>query len=85
MNDEFKRYVGKDIEIIFHPARCIHSANCVKGLPGVFNVKKKPWIHADGETAENIAAQINKCPSGALEYIRKDNANEARYDHGNET
>lgn len=85
MNDEFKRYIGEDIVVIFHPTRCTHSANCVKGLPEVFNVKKKPWVHADGDTAENIAAQIHKCPSGALEYIKKDNANESRLDHGNET
>lgn len=69
MSDEFKRYRGKDIEVIFHPGKCIHSAKCVSGLPEVFDVKKKPWVHADGETSDKIACQIHKCPSGALEYI----------------
>ena len=71
MSEEFKRYVGQDIDVLFHPDKCTHSANCVKGLPSVFNVKKKPWVHADGESADAIAAQIEKCPSGALEFRRK--------------
>lgn len=73
MNEEFKKYKGKDIDVIFHSERCVHSANCVRGLPGVFNVKKKPWINTDEETADKIADLIDKCPSGALQYIRKDN------------
>ncbi|MFS0725194.1 (4Fe-4S)-binding protein [Paenibacillus sp. 1P07SE] len=76
MSDEFKRYVGQDIEVHFSPDKCTHSANCVKGLPGVFNVKKKPWVHADGASAEAIAAQIGQCPSGALQYRRKETQGE---------
>lgn len=72
MNEEFKIYRGIEIDIIFRSDRCMHSANCVRGLPGVFNVNKKPWIHADGETADKIGDLIDKCPSGALQYIRKD-------------
>ncbi|MED4586712.1 GNAT family N-acetyltransferase [Brevibacillus choshinensis] len=73
MSDGSKQYVGKDIDVIFHPGRCVHSAKCVSGLPGVFNIKKKPWVHVDGETADKIASQINNCPSGALEYVWKSN------------
>ncbi|WP_240421172.1 (4Fe-4S)-binding protein [Paenibacillus periandrae] len=72
MPDQFKRYVGKDIEVIYYPEKCTHSGNCISGLPGVFDVNKRPWVHADGDTADNIASQIHKCPSGALEYLRKD-------------
>ncbi len=71
-SEEIKIYKGKDIDVLFHSGKCGHSANCVRGLPGVFNVKKKPWIQADGETADKIADLIDKCPSGALQYIRKD-------------
>ncbi|WP_082083643.1 (4Fe-4S)-binding protein [Paenibacillus beijingensis] len=73
MSDEVKRYTGEHIDVLFHPERCIHSANCVRGLPEVFNVKRKPWVNADGESADKIAALIDTCPSGALQYIRKDN------------
>jgi len=72
MNKEAKRYTSENIDVIFHPERCIHAAKCVKGLPKVFDVKKKPWVNASEEKADKIAEVIEQCPSGALEYIRKD-------------
>ena len=29
-------YPGEQLVVRFEPARCIHAAECVKGLPGVF-------------------------------------------------
>jgi uncharacterized Fe-S cluster protein YjdI len=72
MCDKSKRYTGQNIDVIFHNERCVHAARCVKGLPEVFDVKKRPWVNADGEEADKIAKVIEQCPSGALEYIRKD-------------
>ncbi|MCD9022880.1 (4Fe-4S)-binding protein [Cohnella silvisoli] len=66
-----KRYIGSNIDVLFDSEKCIHSGTCVRGLPNVFNVKKKPWVNADGERAEKIAALIETCPSGALQYILK--------------
>ncbi|MEW9502864.1 (4Fe-4S)-binding protein [Jeotgalibacillus marinus] len=72
MNTESKRYTGENIDVIFHRERCIHAAKCVRGLPKVFNLKEKPWVNADGETVDKIVEVIEKCPSGALQYERKD-------------
>ncbi|MBP0725281.1 (4Fe-4S)-binding protein [Bacillus sp. RG28] len=72
MNNDYKRYVGKQIDVIFHTEKCAHSARCVRGLPTVFDTNKKPWVNTDGEEADKIAEVIDQCPSGALEYIRKD-------------
>ena len=72
MKTEAKRYTSENIDVIFHTERCIHAAKCVKGLPNVFDVKKKPWVNASEEEADKIAKVIEQCPSGALEYIRKD-------------
>lgn len=47
-------------------ARCIHAAECVHGAPAVFDIKRKPWIDPDGATPEEIAAVVDRCPSGAL-------------------
>lgn len=60
-------------EIIVHwdSAKCVHSGNCVRGLASVFNLRQHPWINVDGATADEIAAQVDKCPSGALSYTRK--------------
>ncbi len=68
--DITKKYSNNDITVVWKPKVCIHSAVCFKGLPGVFNAKKKPWVMIEGGSSEEIMAQIDKCPSGALSYYR---------------
>lgn len=53
----------------FDPERCTHSAKCVRGLPSVFDTKRKRWVDVGAASAEEIAAQVAKCPSGALQVI----------------
>ncbi|TQS75784.1 hypothetical protein DX933_05805 [Ornithinibacillus gellani] len=69
----FKTYTGKKIDVQFDSERCVHAAECVNGLPEVFDVKKRPWISPDNENAARIADVVERCPSGALQYVRKDN------------
>jgi uncharacterized Fe-S cluster protein YjdI len=54
------------IIVRFDPRVCIHSGVCLRGLHFVFDVKKRPWINVEAASAEAIAEQIRKCPSGAL-------------------
>jgi uncharacterized Fe-S cluster protein YjdI len=68
--DITKKYSNDDITVVWKPKVCIHSAICFKGLPGVFNPKKRPWVTIEGGSSEEIMAQIDKCPSGALSYYR---------------
>ena len=65
-----KRYEGDGITITWTAERCIHAAECVRGLPGVFDSDRRPWIDATGGSAAEIAAVIDRCPSGALGYER---------------
>lgn len=68
-----KTYTNGEVTIVWKPDLCIHSANCVSGLPAVFDTEKKPWINADGAATEAIIEQVKKCPSGALStYINKE-------------
>ncbi len=53
------------------PKMCIHSAICFKGLPGVFDPRRKPWIITDNADKATIIAQVAKCPSGALSIAGK--------------
>ena len=69
-----KTYSGADIEISFDMKRCIHARNCYLKLPQVFDPAKRPWVSPDAAPAEEIAAMIRTCPSGALTYARKDGA-----------
>lgn len=61
-------YRGSKIEVTYDEDVCIHAGECVGGLPHVFDVTKDPWITPDGASAEEVAAQVGRCPSGALEY-----------------
>lgn len=64
-----KRYTNGEITVVWKPDVCIHSTICFKGLPDVFKPKERPWITPEGAETEQIAAQVDKCPSGALSYF----------------
>ncbi len=67
-----KGYTSPDITVFYDAKLCIHAAECVRGLPAVFDPNKKPWIDPTQGTADEIAQVIHKCPSGALKYERLD-------------
>lgn len=67
-----KTYTSKDIDVYFEPKKCIHAAECVKGLPEVFNTEKRPWVNPENGQPATIAEVVERCPSGALTYHRKD-------------
>ena len=67
-------YEGKDVRIAFDARRCIHAAECVNGLPKVFDPQAKPWIQPDGASADEIASTVRRCPSGALHAETPDGA-----------
>ncbi|HUQ02677.1 MAG TPA: CDGSH iron-sulfur domain-containing protein [Kofleriaceae bacterium] len=72
-------YRGKLLTIHFDGARCIHSRNCVVGLPGVFKANVEgPWIDPDAALAEDLAAIARACPSGAIRYERHDGGPDER-------
>ena len=66
--DKKKEYSNGEVTIVWKPKLCIHSTNCISGLPNVFDMNKRPWINADGASTEEMINQVNKCPSGALSY-----------------
>ena len=68
MKDITKRYSNGEVTVIWQPAKCIHSMNCFKGLPQVFDPNKRPWVDEKGAGTKEIVNQIDKCPSGALSY-----------------
>lgn len=42
-----KAYTAPAITVYFDPGRCRHYAECVRGLPQVFDTSRRPWISAD--------------------------------------
>jgi uncharacterized Fe-S cluster protein YjdI len=67
-------YETPDITVTFDPDVCIHSGVCVRGLPAVFDIKRKRWIRPELQDADAVAQQVERCPSGALQYVRKPKA-----------
>ncbi|MEU3606392.1 (4Fe-4S)-binding protein [Streptomyces sp. NPDC035033] len=63
-----KEYEGEGITVTFEPRRCLHAAECVHGLPEVFDPSRRPWVLPDAAPVERVAEVIRRCPSGALRY-----------------
>jgi uncharacterized Fe-S cluster protein YjdI len=68
MSKPLQTYKGPGIEVSFDPNLCRHTGICVRGLPAVFDVKRKRWIRPELSSAEEVAAQVSRCQSGALQY-----------------
>ena len=66
-------YETPEITVTFDPSVCIHSGVCVRGLPAVFDIKRKRWVRPEVASADQVAAQVSRCPSGALQYQLKTN------------
>ncbi|MAS33134.1 MAG: hypothetical protein CL610_03945 [Anaerolineaceae bacterium] len=71
-----RRYTGEAVDILYNVKRCIHAEFCVHRAAEVFDTQKRPWINANGASADKIATVIELCPSGALHYDRKDGTGE---------
>ena len=60
-------YETPGITVTFDPNVCRHTGLCLRGLPHVFDVKRKHWIRPEVASPEEVAAQVARCPSGALQ------------------
>jgi uncharacterized Fe-S cluster protein YjdI/CDGSH-type Zn-finger protein len=67
-----RHYRGETIDVTYDAKRCIHAARCVRGLPAVFDTRRRPWILPSAAGADAIAEVIARCPSGALHFTRSD-------------
>jgi uncharacterized Fe-S cluster protein YjdI len=72
MARRIQHYESEQIAVTFDPNLCIHAARCIAGNPLVFDVRRRNWIDPEAGTADDIAAVIERCPSGALQYHRLD-------------
>jgi CDGSH-type Zn-finger protein/uncharacterized Fe-S cluster protein YjdI len=62
------RYVGEEILVTWERKRCIHAAECVRGLPAVFRPGSRPWVDPSKASADTLAEVVQRCPTGALQY-----------------
>ena len=67
-NNKKHEYSNGDLTIVWQPTLCIHSGICARTLPQVYDPKGRPWIKPENATTQELMAQIDRCPSGALSY-----------------
>ncbi len=70
MAGRLQTYEAPGITVTFDPEVCIHSGICVRGLQAVFDTSRRRWIRPEHATPDEVAAQVERCPSGALQYRR---------------
>ncbi len=64
---------GRDLRILFHGRRCIHARFCVLWTPNVFKANTPgEWIYPDAMPIDAVVRVAHSCPSGAIQYERKD-------------
>jgi uncharacterized Fe-S cluster protein YjdI len=68
-----KTYVGPVVDVSFDGALCQHAAECVRGMPSVFDTSRRPWIDPavaeSAAAADQLRAVVGRCPSGALAMV----------------
>ena len=62
-----RKYSNDEITVLWRPARCIHSGECLS-LYKVFRPGRRPWVNMEGGTTEEIIRTVCSCPTGALTY-----------------
>jgi len=68
-----RSYSNEEVTVFWRPELCIHSANCLVGLPGVFDSSERPWVNIRGASSKEIMKTIDTCPSRALLYLKNAN------------
>ncbi len=67
MSKPIQTYETPEIVVTFDPNVCRHTGICLRGLPAVFDVGRRRWIAPEAASAAEVAAQVARCPSGALQ------------------
>ena len=71
-----RSYESEELVVEYDVKRCIHAEECVHGLPDVFDASRRPWIDPTKAGAADLIRTIERCPTGALHYRRRDRKEE---------
>lgn len=77
IKDGVEQIEATALTLHFDAKRCIHARHCVLGQPQVFKANVEgPWINPDAASTEAMVTVAHMCPSGAIQYSRKDGGDE---------
>jgi uncharacterized Fe-S cluster protein YjdI len=80
--DLTREYSGRGIRVQWYAGRCIHTGDCIRALPAVFDSRRRPWVDLSAAEAEAgaVAEAVLRCPTGALHFERTDGGPQERPD-----
>ena len=70
MEIESKAFRNAELTVTYDPCICTLSGRCAKELSNVFSNNIIPWVNLDAADTALIIEQVKRCPSGALQYFK---------------
>ena len=65
-------YDGRQADVSWHGALCIHVQECGRAKGELFVGGRKPWCQPDLASMDEVMDVVSRCPTGALSVERKD-------------
>lgn len=80
MSDDKKvfKFEGQNIDTAWDGRLCIHVQECTRAKGELFKSGRNPWGQPDLAEADYVARVVERCPTGALTYSRKDGGAEEK-------
>jgi CDGSH-type Zn-finger protein/uncharacterized Fe-S cluster protein YjdI len=76
-DEQIHEYPGEQVDVQWDGRLCIHVGECGRASGELFVGGRQPWCDPNqGGSADEIVDVVQRCPTGALTYIRKDGAAE---------
>lgn len=72
MASEKVTYAGKEADVTWDGALCIHIGECGRADNAVFQGGRDPWCQPDTEGVDAVLDVVQRCPAGALSVQRHD-------------
>ena len=70
--DPVKTYPGAELDVTWDRRLCIHVGECGRADNTLFEGGRDPWCQPDLVTFGETVTVVERCPTGALAYARKD-------------
>jgi CDGSH-type Zn-finger protein/uncharacterized Fe-S cluster protein YjdI len=65
-------YDGAEADVHWDGRLCIHIGECGRAKNDLFVSGRQPWCQPDQVSPDEVAEVVNRCPTGALTYERKE-------------
>ena len=72
MKPKTHTYEGEQADVTWNGPLCIHVGECGRAKGDLFVGGRQPWCQPDLAATDDVAEVVERCPTGALTYVRKD-------------